>query len=117
MSEIREILKSIELHDSTLDSLTMNGDGSLELALDIDEVWNKELKVGIKGIVLKSVYEISDFKIDRLNIIGSIEGTTKGHIWTPYPCQSNFDNKVPVPLLIKSVAVSVWAILYSRTAI
>jgi hypothetical protein len=73
MTEIRELLKSIELHDSTLDSLKMNGDGSLELIVDIDEIWNKELDKNISGIVFSSVYEISDFKVDRMNIIGSIE--------------------------------------------
>ena len=73
MTEIRELLKSIELHDSALHSLTMNGDGSLELVIDIDDVWNKGLDKNIKGIVFKSVYEISEFKVDRLNIIGSVE--------------------------------------------
>ncbi len=73
MTEIRELLKTIELHDSTLDSLKMNGDGSLELIVDIDEVWNKDLDKNISGIVFSSVYEISDFKVDRMNIIGSIE--------------------------------------------
>ncbi|PHS62109.1 MAG: hypothetical protein COB09_15455 [Thalassobium sp.] len=73
MTEIRELLKTIELHDSTLDSLKINGDGSLELVIDIDEVWNKDLDKNIKGIVFSSVYEISDFKVDRMNIIGSIE--------------------------------------------
>lgn len=73
MTEIRELLKSIELHDSTLDSLTMNGDGSLELVVDIDDVWNKELDKNVKGIVFESVYEISEFKLDRLNIMGSVE--------------------------------------------
>jgi len=73
MSNIREILKQIELHDSTIESVTMKGDGSIELALYIDEVWNKELDSNINGILFKSVYEISDFKIDRFNVIGSIE--------------------------------------------
>jgi len=43
------------------------------LVIDIDEVWNKDLDKNIKGIVFSSVYEISDFKVDRMNIIGSIE--------------------------------------------
>lgn len=73
MSDIREILKQVELHDSTIESVTMKGDGSIELVLDIDEVWNKELNSNINGIRFKSVYEISDFKIDRFNVIGSIE--------------------------------------------
>ena len=73
MSHIREILKQIELHDSTIESVTMKSDGSVELSLDIDDVWNKDLDSNIKGILFESVYEISDFKIDRFNVIGSIE--------------------------------------------
>lgn len=73
MSDIREILKQIELHDSTIESVTMKGDGSVELVLDIDDAWNKGLDSDIKGLRFKSVYEISDFKIDRFNVIGSIE--------------------------------------------
>lgn len=73
MSDIRELLKRIELHDSTIESVTIKGDGSVELVLDIDEVWNKELDSNINGLRFKSVYEVSDFKIDRLNVIGSIE--------------------------------------------
>ena len=73
MRDIREILKELEIHDSTIDSVTINGDGSVELFLDIDDVWNKDIGSNITGIRFKSVYELSDFKIDRLNIIGSIE--------------------------------------------
>ena len=73
MSNIREFLKQIELHDSTIESVMIKGDGSVELALDIDEVWNKDLDSSVNGIIFKSVYEVSEFKIDRLNIIGSIE--------------------------------------------
>lgn len=73
MSDIRELLKKIELHDSIIESVTIKGDGSVELILDIDEVWNKELSSNINGIRLKSVYEVSDFKIDRFNVIGSVE--------------------------------------------
>jgi hypothetical protein len=73
MSDIRAILKQIEFHDSTIESVLMKRDGTTELVLDIDEVWNKELDSNIYGILFKSVYEISDFKIDRFNVIGSIE--------------------------------------------
>lgn len=73
MRNIREILKQVELHDSSIESVTIKGDGSVELVLDIDYVWNKELDSNVNGIRFKSVYEISDFKIDRLNVIGSIE--------------------------------------------
>lgn len=73
MSNIREILKEIELHDSAVESVTAKGDGSLEIILYIDDVWNKELDSKINGILFKSVYEISDYKIDRFNVIGSIE--------------------------------------------
>jgi len=73
MYTIKELLKEIELHDSTLNSLKINIDGSLELDIDIDEVWNKNLGKEIKGVVFNSVFEISEFKMDRLNIIGSVE--------------------------------------------
>ncbi len=36
-------------------------------------MWNKDLDFKVNGIRFKSVYEISDFKIDRFNVIGSIE--------------------------------------------
>jgi hypothetical protein len=73
MRDIRDILKEVELHDSSFLSLTMNGNGSLELVIDIDEVWNRELGSKIRGLLISSVYEISNFKIDRLNIIGSVD--------------------------------------------
>ena len=73
MPAVREILKQIELHDSSIESVTINGNGSVEVVLDIDDVWNKELESSICGIRFQSVYEISEFKIDRLNVIGSIE--------------------------------------------
>ena len=73
MENIREILKQVELHDSTIESVLMKGNGSIELSLDIDSVWNKDLASKVTGILFNSVYEISDFKIDRFNVIGSIE--------------------------------------------
>lgn len=73
MNDIRDILKKMVLHDSIVESVFIKGDGSVELFLDIDEVWNKELGATVNGIRFKSVYEVSDYKIDRLNIIGSVE--------------------------------------------
>ena len=73
MIDIREILQEIELHDASIESVTIKGDGTAELLLDIDDVWNGANASGIKGIWFHSVYEVSDFKIDRLNVIGSIE--------------------------------------------
>lgn len=73
MNDIREILKQIELHDSAVDSVSVKGDGTLELVLDIDDVWNKELNANVNGILFNSVYEVSDFKVDRFNVIGSVE--------------------------------------------
>lgn len=73
MSDIEDILEMVELHDSAIESLTVKGDGSVELFIDFDEVWNKHLDRDIRGIRFKSVYEISEFKIDRLNIIDSAE--------------------------------------------
>ena len=32
-----------------------------------------------------------------------LKKNTERHIWTPYPCQSSFGDKMPVPLLIKFV--------------
>ena len=76
MPTIENIVNKIELHDSILNSLKVNGDGSLELDIDFDEVWNKDLGKNIKGIIFNSVFEISEFKIDRLNVIGSVEFET-----------------------------------------
>ena len=73
MKYIVDILKEVELHDSSLVSFTALGDGSVHLALDLDDVWNKQLSELPKGIAFHSVYEVSEFKIDRLNIIGSVE--------------------------------------------
>lgn len=73
MEDIREILKKIELHDGGLDAVSIKGDGSVELFIDIDEVWNKDLDPSFKGIRFISVYEVSEYKIDRLNIIGTVE--------------------------------------------
>lgn len=73
MSHIREVLKQIELHDSAIESVVIKGNGAVELVLDIEEEWNKELDSSINGILFKSVYELSEFKIDRFNVIGSVE--------------------------------------------
>lgn len=75
MNKISELIKQIELHDSSLYSLKTSWNGSVELEIDFDEVWNKSLPKNLKGLVFNSVYEISEFKIDRLNIIGSVEVT------------------------------------------
>ncbi len=70
MNDVKTILQQITFHDATLQALIVNGDGSVELHIDFDTVWNKQLNS--KGIILKSVYEISNYKIDRLNIIGDV---------------------------------------------
>ena len=73
MSNLREIFQKVELHDSVLESISIKGDGTVELFIDFDDVWNKKLESNVRGIVFDSVYEISDFKIDRFNVIGSVE--------------------------------------------
>ena len=73
MRNIRELLKDIELHDSAVDLVIAKRDGSLEIILDLDEVWNKDLGSKINGIRLPSVYEISNYKIDRFNVIGTVD--------------------------------------------
>ncbi|MDB2384507.1 hypothetical protein N9V90_01545 [Endozoicomonas sp.] len=65
MEDIREVLKKIELHDSALECITVKGDGSAELYLDIDDVWNEYRDPAVTGIRLLSVYEVSDLKIER----------------------------------------------------
>ncbi len=75
MKHFKDILKEIELHDSSLISLKLNGNGSMELEIDFDEVWNKSISKDIRGLLFNSVYEISEFKIDRLNILGAVEVT------------------------------------------
>jgi len=39
MRDIRDILKEVELHDSNFLSLTMNGNGSLELVMALLHKW------------------------------------------------------------------------------
>jgi len=73
MQTIKQLLSEIELHDSSLIWLKMNIDGSLVLNIDIDDVWNNNLPKEIKGVVFNSVFEITAFKMDRVNIIGTIE--------------------------------------------
>ena len=73
MQTIKQLLNEIELHDSALNYLKMNIDGSLVLNIDIDDVWNNNLPKEIKGVVFHSVFEITEFKMDRVNIIGAIE--------------------------------------------
>ena len=68
--KIEELLKSYELHDSGLYSIQTTYDGQLILEIDLDDVWNTKV---LTAVVFKSVYEISEFRIDRFNIIGSIE--------------------------------------------
>ncbi len=75
MKHFKDILNEIELHDSSLISLKLSGDGSMELEIDFDEVWNESVSKYIRGLLFNSVYEISEFKIDRLNIIGTVEVT------------------------------------------
>lgn len=73
MPQIEELIREVELHDSTISSLLVLGNGSVRLELDIDDVWNKQVPALPKGLLLHSVYEISEFKIDRLNIIGAVK--------------------------------------------
>ena len=70
--KIEELLKLYQLHDSGLYSIRTTWDGNLILEIDLDEVWNKEK---LKEIIFKSTYEVSEFKIDRLNVIGGIQYT------------------------------------------
>lgn len=66
------MLSEITLHDSCLQSVTLQGDGRLELMIDFDEVWNQNLDPKIKGIIFKSIFEIVEYKLDRFNVIGSV---------------------------------------------
>jgi hypothetical protein len=75
MNKFNEVTKKIVLHDSQIISLKINNNGLMELELDFDEVWNKLISKDIKGLVFNSVYEISEFKIDRFNVISSVEAT------------------------------------------
>lgn len=50
-------------------------DGAVELEIAIDHVWNKEVDRDIFGVKFESVYEIVHWKMDRMNVIGSVECT------------------------------------------
>lgn len=104
MTSVINLLKEIELHDSHLKSVTVNGDGKLDLFVDIDEVWNKSLDSKIKGIRFVSVYEISDFKIDRLNIISSVEIVELKDYDKTFVVQENKNKGTPVIVNIEFVA-------------
>lgn len=72
MPNIKKLLSQMELHDSLLESINMNGQGQLDLIIAVDEVWNKDLDRNIKGLRFHAVYEISNFKPDCLNVIGTV---------------------------------------------
>ena len=73
MNTIAELLAKLHLHDSALMSLSTTGSGAVDLIIDIDLVWNKDIDTTICGIRFPSVFEIATFKIDRMNIIGDVE--------------------------------------------
>lgn len=73
MLSISGMLDTLHLHDSTLLAMRTAWNGVVDLDIDIDEVWNKGLDPDICGIRFSSVFEIANFKIDRLNILGSVE--------------------------------------------
>ena len=75
MNTIAELLDKVHLHDSTLMSLSTAWNGAVDLIIDIDLVWNKELDPTICGIRFPSVFEIATFKIDRMNTIGDVESS------------------------------------------
>ncbi len=116
MSNIREILNNVELHDSSLVSLTMHGDGSMELLLDIDGVWNKNLAKSIKGILVHSVYEIAEFTIDRLNVIGSVELEDIEGYNKEFVTHDNSDTTTVVKICIEFVAGGELTIICSGSA-
>ena len=115
MHTINELLKEIELHDSTLNSLKMNIDGSLELDIDIDEVWNKSLRKEIKGIVFSSVFEITEFKMDRLNIIGSVETEEVSYYNKEFITHSDSATKNIVMVSIEFVAGGILSLVCEDT--
>ncbi len=116
MSNIREILNNVELHDSSFESLTIHGDGSMELLLDIDGVWNKNLAKSIKGILVHSVYEIAEFTIDRLNVIGSVELEDIEGYNKEFVTHDNSDTPTVVKLCIEFVAGGELTIICSGSA-
>lgn len=73
MKSIRDFLNRYTLHDSILMSARTHWDGKVDLEIDFDYVWNKELDSNILGIRFFNVYEIVDYKLDRVNIIMDVE--------------------------------------------
>ncbi|NES21364.1 MAG: hypothetical protein F6K41_21145 [Symploca sp. SIO3E6] len=86
---IEEFFSIYELHDSCLMSTKINGDGSVLFEIDFDEVWNKQGIEKITVVKFKSVYEITGFKIDRLNIIGTVDYT----VIDDYNCEFVVNNE------------------------
>jgi len=71
-----ELIETLHLPDSTLESVRCNLDGGLEIRIEIDDVWNKGIDSAINGLRFPSVFEIVNWKIDRMNIIGAVECTS-----------------------------------------
>ncbi len=104
MDNLKQILEDITLHDSILESVVIRGDGLVQLYIDFDKIWNKDLDSSISGIVIKSVYEISDFKLDRLNIIGEIVIQDIEDYNKEFIIQTEDKNKNAIKMIIEFVA-------------
>ena len=70
MMKIEEILKKYHFHDSHIFSIKTSWDGKVALEVDLDDVWNTKT---IKELIFLSTYEISKYKIDRMNVVVDVE--------------------------------------------
>ncbi|WP_198314514.1 hypothetical protein [Chitinibacter sp. GC72] len=100
---VSEALEKIELHDSSLDSIFIFGNGAVHIGLSLDEVWNKNIEPLPNCLILASVYEISEFKIDRLNIIGSVNVNSRPNYDMAFVTHGN-DEAAVVEIEIEFVA-------------
>jgi hypothetical protein len=73
MYTVTQLLEDLTLHDGTVHSMTVTWDGVMTLALDLDEVWNPDASTSIVGIRLPSVFEVVNYKMDRLNTVDSVQ--------------------------------------------
>jgi|GEM_PF-3074460 len=69
---IQEFLSAYTLHDSNILSTEITWDGSVLLEIQFDEVWNAKNLEPIDRVRFNDVYGIVEFKIDRVNIVGTV---------------------------------------------
>ncbi len=69
---ISELFESIELHDSQIVDIRISNTGKLDVYLNIDKEWNKNLASNIVGFSFKKIFEILEYKLDNFSVVGGV---------------------------------------------